>query len=523
MSKNPHSAAHRTTDAHLCEIIRTGDPAAPEAEAELRRRHLPRLEAFARTVAGDLLPVRPAPDEAMDLFLRECAGASATLERPPRLVLLTMVAPLSTGAHGAGPDPAFRTFVSSGFAALSPRTQALLWHAVVEAEPDDCVARITGDHPDAVADLTQRALVACRAACLRAHLDLQTTAHCPAYARLLDAAAHRADVRTNPDLIRHVDECPGCAAALRGLTALGDDPRTVLARCVLGTFGPAYLAAVAPSAADGADTLPLHVASRTRRPGPTERIGGVIAFLRRPAGWAALGATTVLVTAAALVVAARPAWSPPAPAAAPTAQPRPRADAGTVAPGPTRTVAPPSTSATPRMSPTASPSPEVSSSGAPTPGPSTSVPVPTNDPVQPFRASAYVPAVNSGTGLCLDVRGGAFANGADVVTTSCRDGASSQQWRLDEKGLLHNAANPHYCMDARGTTGDGVGIWSCSAFGSRATGENLVFSTDAAGRIRPRIAPGFAVTSGSSEPGTPVVFGPSGPAAEQRWHEPARQ
>ncbi|MFG2748337.1 RICIN domain-containing protein [Streptomyces xanthophaeus] len=513
------------TDAHLCEIIRTGDPAASEAkaEAELRRRHLPRLAAFARTVSGDLLPVRPTPDKAMELFLRQCAGAPASLERPPRLALLAMVTPSSTGEGVAQYDPALLSFVSRGFAALSPRTQAVLWHAVVEAEPDDCVARITGDHPDGVADLTQRALAACRAACLRAHLDLQTTAHCPAYARLLDAAAHRADVRTNPDLTRHVDECPGCAAALCGLVALGDDPRTVLALCVLGAFGPAYLAALVPSAADGERTLPLPVTSRTGRPGPAGRIGGVIAFLRRPAGWAVLGTTTVIVTAVALVVAARPAWGPPTPGAASTAQSLPRADAGTVAPGPARTVAAPSTTATPRRSPTASPSPEASSSGAPTPGPSPSVPAPTKDPVQPFRASAYVRAVNSGTGLCLDVRGGAFANGADVVTTSCRDGASTQQWRLDEKGLLHNAANPNYCMDARGTTGDGVGIWSCSAFGTRATGENLVFSTDAVGRIRPRIAPGYAVTSGSSEPGAPVVFGPSGAAAEQHWHEPVRQ
>ncbi|MCY0919442.1 ricin-type beta-trefoil lectin domain protein [Streptomyces sp. H27-H5] len=113
-------------------------------------------------------------------------------------------------------------------------------------------------------------------------------------------------------------------------------------------------------------------------------------------------------------------------------------------------------------------------------------------------------------------RGGAFANGVDVITTRCQEGASAQQWRLDEKGLLHNAANPGFCLDARGTTGDGVGVWSCSALG-KATGDNLVFSTDAAGRIKPRIAPGYAVTSGA--PGAPVVFGRTGLAAEQRWNE----
>ncbi|WP_406187444.1 ricin-type beta-trefoil lectin domain protein [Streptomyces sp. NBC_01006] len=121
--------------------------------------------------------------------------------------------------------------------------------------------------------------------------------------------------------------------------------------------------------------------------------------------------------------------------------------------------------------------------------------------------------------MCLDVRGGTFSNGVDVITARCRAGAPAQQWRLDDMGLLHNAANPGYCMDARGSTGDGVGIWSCSAFG-RAEGDNLVFSTDATGRIKPRIAPGYAVTSRSGGPGAPVAFGRTGPAAEQRWNEP---
>ncbi|WP_229334062.1 ricin-type beta-trefoil lectin domain protein [Streptomyces flavotricini] len=109
-----------------------------------------------------------------------------------------------------------------------------------------------------------------------------------------------------------------------------------------------------------------------------------------------------------------------------------------------------------------------------------------------------------------------------MITARCRTGAPVQQWRLDENGLLHNAAKPSYCLDARGSAGDGVGIWSCSAFGP-AEGNNLVFSTDATGRIKPRIAPGYAVTSGSGEPGAPVAFGRTGPAAEQRWNEPTGQ
>ncbi|WP_327381536.1 ricin-type beta-trefoil lectin domain protein [Streptomyces sp. NBC_01207] len=534
------------TDQQLCDTIRTADPAALSAETELRRRHGPRVSAFARTAAGgDLLSAQRAAARATDRFLGMLTATTDALDQPPRLSLLTLVyesassAPAgagrderagqsagvtpgtSTGAADVALDPALQSCVRKGFITLSPRTQAVLWHTVVEREPDDHVAAITGDRPDSMADLAHRALAACRDAFLRVHLQAGSTPHCPAYARMLDAAAGRADVRGNPDLTGHVDGCPGCAAALRGLVALCDTPGPLLAGSLLGPDGLLYFFAATRTDAGTEDTLSLPVtttAGGRSKPTAGERKPSI--FVRRPAGRVSVGVGAVLITTTALAVVVPAARGPEPPAAARGEAPQAHVEAGgAVSPAPSQSRARPSASAAPHRSPSASPSATgPSPSDGPTPSPTPTTEAATTDPVQPFRAAAFVPAVNSATGLCLDVRGGTFANGVDVITSRCRAGARVQQWRLDEKGLLHNAANPGYCMDARGSAGDGVGIWSCSAFG-RAEGNNLVFSTDATGRIKPRIAPGYAVTSGSGEPGAPVTFGRTGPASEQRWNE----
>lgn len=543
------------TDQQLCDTIRTADPAAPSAETELRRRHGPRVSAFARTAAvGQELSPQRAADRAMDQFLGGLAGATDALNLPPRLSLLTLVAETSSPStpvpseaaqnqQAGGPagltsgkpagvtddplHPDLQVLVRKGFITLAPRAQAVLWHSVVELEPDDHVATISGDRPDSVPDLAHRALAACRDAFLRVNLQAGPAPHCPAYARMLDAAAGRADVRGNPDLARHVDECLGCATALRGLVALCETPGPLLAGSLLGPAGPPYLSTAHRTSAD-ADTLTLPIATAAEPGGRCEAAAAAerkpSGFVRRPVGRVPLGVAAVLITTTALAVVVPAAGGPEPPAPAQGQPPRAHVEVGGArTPAPTGSKARPSASASPPPSGSASPSatgPSPSDGPTPTPSPTPTAEAETSAPAQPFRASSYVPAVNSATGLCLDVRGGTFANGVDVITARCREGSPVQQWRLDEKGLLRNAANPGYCMDARGSAGDGVGIWSCSAFG-RAEGNNLVFSTDGSGRIKPRIAPGYAVTSGSSEPGAAVTFGRTGPAAEQRWNEPA--
>ncbi|MER7509465.1 ricin-type beta-trefoil lectin domain protein [Streptomyces lavendulae] len=539
------------TEQQLCAAIRTADAVASSAESELRRRHGPRVAAFGEAVGNDPLRARDAADRAMDQYLGVLASAADAPDRPPRLELLALVhssappaAAPSAAAHAGraelaelagnpaggaaegctdSPDGArdrvLQSFVRQGFATLSLRAQIVLWHSVVEQESDTYVATITGDRPDGVADLSRRALSACRDAFLRVHLQARAP-HCPAYARMLDAAARRADVRGNPDLTHHVDGCPGCAAALRGLVALFDAPGPWLAESLLGSFGPLYLSSGTRTGGDGADTLPLLVPTAAGT-GPKPEAGGrrAAGFLRKPAGRVTLGVAVILIMTTALMVLVRPAGGPRVPGTAKGVPLRPPVAAGrsTASPTASGSRARPSASASPQPSRSASPSAAGPSSGA-TPSGTPTTQTATVDPPRPFQASEYVPAVNAATGLCLDVRGAKFSNGVDVITARCRDGAPVQRWRLDEKGLLHNAANPGYCMDGRGGTGNGVGIWSCSAFG-RAEGDNLVFTTDTTGRIKPRLAPGYAVTSASGEPGAPVTFGRAGAAAEQRWNE----
>ena len=127
----------------------------------------------------------------------------------------------------------------------------------------------------------------------------------------------------------------------------------------------------------------------------------------------------------------------------------------------------------------------------------------------------YSQVVDLRSGLCLDVRDGILQNHTDVVANPC-DASGTQYWRLDSRGLLHTAADPGFCLDSRGDTDRGVGIWSCSSF-SGDHGLNLVFALYSTGVIGPRIAPGFAVTPVSDSPGTPLVLRRFTGAPCQRW------
>ncbi|MEU1703673.1 RICIN domain-containing protein [Streptomyces pseudogriseolus] len=100
--------------------------------------------------------------------------------------------------------------------------------------------------------------------------------------------------------------------------------------------------------------------------------------------------------------------------------------------------------------------------------------------------------VNVASGLCLDVSG-AFTNGTDVITALCSS-SRAQRWRVDDdRGLLQSAADPDFCLDSRGATHRGVGIWECDSVEGR-NGRNLMFAVDEDGLIRPIIALGTAVT-----------------------------
>jgi hypothetical protein len=120
--------------------------------------------------------------------------------------------------------------------------------------------------------------------------------------------------------------------------------------------------------------------------------------------------------------------------------------------------------------------------------------------------------VNVSTARCLDVSGD-FAKGTDVVTAPCTS-AASQRWRVDTgRGVLQSAADPDFCLDSRGDVDKGLGIWSCDSVEGR-NGDNLRFTVDSDGVIRPAIAIATGVTPGG---GDGVTLEPLTGDAEQRW------
>lgn len=88
---------------------------------------------------------------------------------------------------------------------------------------------------------------------------------------------------------------------------------------------------------------------------------------------------------------------------------------------------------------------------------------------------------------------------------------------MDSRGLLVNGADSSFCLDSRGDTDRGLGIWACSSVaGSNAA--NLQFLVDSLGRVRPRIDPGTAMQPDGTAPGSTLSFAPTGTGDAQRWH-----
>ncbi|MDX3727932.1 RICIN domain-containing protein [Streptomyces caniscabiei] len=185
--------------------------------------------------------------------------------------------------------------------------------------------------------------------------------------------------------------------------------------------------------------------------------------------------------------------------------------------------APPSGAATPTVPPSPTPSPTPSETASPSkpprkekptksPSPSTPGPPKPSLPYGPPLNGAYTQVVNVASGLCLDIRG-ELEKGTDVVTATCSSRAT-QRWRVDSHGdALQSFADPDLCLDSRGATDDGVGIWDCDSLDGD-NGDNLRFDVDSRGMIRPAVAPGYAVTPDALGS---VAFAEASGRDGQRW------
>jgi hypothetical protein len=281
--------------------------------------------------------------------------------------------------------------------------------------------------------------------------------------------------------------CAHCATAYEELSQLRDTPRTALAEGLLPWGGTAYVVA-------DADEQGMAGADRLAGWWPTRRFALASAALG-----VALAPLLVYLLAAGGSEPERTASNvrTPAPAVTVTAT---ATVSLTPSPSPTPTTKSPSPTPTPtpsRTTPPASPKPQ------PKPKP------PATHPPN----GTYAQVVNVASGLCLDIRDGDMDLGTDVITARCTSSAT-QRWRVDTaRGVLQSYADPGFCLDSRGDTYRGVGIWECSSVYGR-NGRNLRFTVDSRGVIRPEIAPDHAVTSYG---GDAVFLVPDQGGDDQRW------
>ncbi|MEH0419242.1 RICIN domain-containing protein [Streptomyces sp. B21-083] len=499
------------SDARLTELLRTNSPTAYPALRELRGRHRASVLAYARLCTVSDSTARQLAAQAFTEAARDTArGTEPSVPWRHQLLLLTtgLAATWATDERAAGLDASLLLVLSTAgggwppppmlgpFQSLPARTRGLIWYGIVERESEDRTAALLGLTPEDVTYETQAALQTLAQACLRSRLAISDDPRCQDFRRLIEESVRPVNPRHSTDLNSHMVICPHCSGAYEELSALRDHPRTALGEGLLPWCGPAY-ARDAPTVtrANAATPEPSWLWSPARR----SRRRFVLAS-------AALGVTLVPL----LIVLLSSGDSSPNQRGGPEAPPlsavpsgpgaaAPSASAATGSPSPPPTSRPPTT-----PTPTARPTPTADVTPSPT---STSV----------FRApgASYAQVVNVASGRCLDIRDGVTEKGTDVVTAPCSVSADSQRWRVDaDLGLLRSAADTGLCLDTRGDVDKGVGIWECASVDSDDNGDNLRFTVDDDGVIRPAIA---IATALSPDVDGGLTLAPLSGGSGQRW------
>jgi len=492
------------SDARLTELLRADTSTAYPALRELRLRHRPAVLSYARLLTVGEHAARQLTAQAFALAARDTArGIDPPGPWRHQLLLLAgrVAASWAVDERGGRLDPGLLAHlrqagpagpvppILDAFRALPTRVQGLVWYGVVDEEPDAGTATLLGVTPTDVTYGKGPAFQALRQACVKARLARSGNPRCQDFRRLIEEAAHPESPRYSADLQAHMAHCAHCEAAYEELVALRDSPRETLAEGLLPWDGTAYV---------------LGRTDETR----TSPEGA--------AGWGWLPSRRVVLASAALGVAVAPLLlllltsggsEPQSAGAVRTPQaPPPVTVTATV-------LLTPSPSPTPSRA-TKSPSSKHSSTPSPTPPPSPSkkpTPSPTRTASHPPNGT-FAQVVNADSGLCLDIRDGDLDLGTDVITARCTS-SRTQMWRVDTSlGVLQSYADPDFCLDSRGSTDRGVGIWECHSVYGR-NGMNLRFTVDGDGVIRPDIAPDHAVTPYDDG----LVLDPDQGRDDQRW------
>lgn len=498
------------SDARITELLRADTATAYAALLELRARHQPSVLAYARLCTAGESAARQLAAQTFTLAARETArGVDPGVPWRHRLLLLTArsAAAWAVDDRAAGLDPSVLLLLNTAgpdgpvppmlaaFTSLPARTQGLVWYGLVEGEPEARTAVHLGVTREDVVYGTEGALQSLARACLTLRLAASDDPHCADFRRLIEESVRPDSPRASTDLHAHMAHCPHCAAAHEELCALRDTPRAALAEGLLPWGGTAY------AGRSGAEpqTRPRTGAREGSRAGSRTPSGAWLRPRRLVLASAALG----VALAPLLLFLVSQEGEPPTGASASSSAP---ASVGGALPSPPRVT----------VTATVSPSPSPSASATskrPSASPTRSS-APPRKTAPPFRppGGSYAQVVNVSTARCLDVSGG-FAEGTDVVTAPCTS-AASQRWRVDTgRGVLQSAADPDFCLDSRGDVDKGLGIWPCDSVEGR-NGDNLRFTVDPDGVIRPAIAIATGVTPGG---GDGVSLEPLTGGGEQRW------
>ncbi|WP_317440778.1 discoidin domain-containing protein [Streptomyces collinus] len=429
------------SETEVIERIRGRAAAATPATQEFRRRHLPAVLAYARLCSRDSDAAAALATQAFTLAVREIRrGINAPGTWRHRLLILVQQTAVSWSSDSRRDHlaPSFVACIEAtgspihdrplplgtrprdaalldAFHSLPERTRGILWHAVIEAEPDSEVAAQVGVEPSALDALQASAHKALQKAYLRAHLERNGSQTCGRFQRLIEAATEPSDLRRSPDLERHMSVCSCCTLAVAQLFRLKQDPGGALADGLLGWGSAAYLATAPthartqpqPPQSDAAvpATAPV-VLPPARRPRALHGRTGVPAHQR---GRRVLGATAVV---AAVVVAAVVALLPddhhhPDQIARPLQPPHLTAAATSSHAAPaTNTPPSPSTSASPTPTPT--PTPTHQHTRAPSPPP--------------------IPRPRSNVNLAIHKTVAASSHTQDYVPSNAVDGDTSTYW-----------------------------------------------------------------------------------------------
>lgn len=539
------------SDARLTALLRADTPLAYPALRELRARHHPSVLAYARLCAASESAARQLAAQVFSLATRETArGSEPSVPWRHQLLLLTgrSAAAWARDDHATGLDPTLlhtlRTTGPDGpvppllaaFESLPPRAQGLIWYGIVEREPDDRTALFLGLAADNVAYKQKPALHVLHQACLKVRLAASDDPRCQDFRRLIEESVRPDTPRHSTDLQSHMAHCAHCTGAYEELCTLRDAPRATLAAGLLPWGGTAYArrepdtpcrrpwataaetraatgtaaGATAGATAGAAEPVTATIANwsdaaaDTATAGrgtldPTQGAGaeggaGAVPGAARPASRRLVVSSVVLGVALAplLVFLVYSGGSSSPDAADSIGTPTNPPPGSVTSPVPSSPTPSPSPSASTTESPSESPKPTKPPKQTKSPSPSNTDRRTPSLPSGPPLNGAYAQVVNVATGLCLDIRG-ELENGTDVVTATCSS-RDTQRWRVDShRDALQSFADPALCLDSRGGTDEGVGIWECDALDGD-DGENLRFTVDSKGLIRPAIAPDQAVT-----------------------------